>query len=167
MGYYRDDRSGGDRGFGGRRSFGGRDDRRRSFGGDRGSRGDREMFSAICSECGKECQVPFRPTGSKPVYCSECFEKKGGGSEPRRFGGRDDRRPQNNAQLETISVKLDRILAILEPKSAKPVEEPKEKKEIEVQPEKPIVVFEKKAEKKTKKAKKEAPAPEPESIPEE
>jgi len=37
------------------------------------SRGPREMFSATCSSCGREAQVPFRPTGSKPVYCSDCF----------------------------------------------------------------------------------------------
>ena len=37
------------------------------------SRGPREMFSATCSNCGREAQVPFRPTGSKPVYCSDCF----------------------------------------------------------------------------------------------
>jgi CxxC-x17-CxxC domain-containing protein len=46
-----------------------------SYGGytDRGDRGTREMFSATCSSCGREAQVPFRPTGSKPVYCSDCF----------------------------------------------------------------------------------------------
>ena len=33
----------------------------------------REMFSATCASCGREAQVPFRPTGSKPVYCSDCF----------------------------------------------------------------------------------------------
>lgn len=36
-------------------------------------RAPREMFSATCSNCGREAQVPFRPTGSKPVYCSDCF----------------------------------------------------------------------------------------------
>jgi CxxC-x17-CxxC domain-containing protein len=36
-------------------------------------RGPREMFSATCSNCGREAQVPFRPNGSKPVYCSDCF----------------------------------------------------------------------------------------------
>lgn len=35
----------------------------------------REMFTAICSECGAECQVPFKPNGEKPVFCSECFKK--------------------------------------------------------------------------------------------
>ena len=36
-------------------------------------RAPREMFSATCANCGREAQVPFRPTGSKPVYCSDCF----------------------------------------------------------------------------------------------
>ena len=36
----------------------------------------REMFTAQCAECGKECQVPFQPTEGKPVYCSECFAAK-------------------------------------------------------------------------------------------
>jgi len=36
-------------------------------------RGPREMFSATCSNCGREAQVPFRPTSGKPVYCSDCF----------------------------------------------------------------------------------------------
>ena len=35
--------------------------------------GSREMFSATCSSCGREARVPFQPTGSKPVYCSDCF----------------------------------------------------------------------------------------------
>jgi CxxC-x17-CxxC domain-containing protein len=36
-------------------------------------RAPRELFSATCSSCGREAQVPFRPNGSKPVYCSDCF----------------------------------------------------------------------------------------------
>lgn len=40
-------------------------------------RGSREMFSATCASCGREAQVPFRPTGSKPVYCSDCFKSQG------------------------------------------------------------------------------------------
>ena len=42
-------------------------------------RGPREMFSATCSSCGKEAQVPFRPTSGKPVYCSDCFRSQRGG----------------------------------------------------------------------------------------
>ena len=39
-------------------------------------RGPREMFSATCADCGREAQVPFRPNGSKPVYCSDCFQSQ-------------------------------------------------------------------------------------------
>jgi CxxC-x17-CxxC domain-containing protein len=35
--------------------------------------GPREMFDAVCARCGKDTQVPFRPTGARPVYCSDCF----------------------------------------------------------------------------------------------
>jgi len=37
------------------------------------SRGPRELFDAVCARCGKDTQVPFRPTGARPVYCSDCF----------------------------------------------------------------------------------------------
>ncbi|MGH2357274.1 MAG: CxxC-x17-CxxC domain-containing protein [Candidatus Limnocylindria bacterium] len=37
------------------------------------SRGPREMHDAVCARCGKDTQVPFRPTGARPVYCSDCF----------------------------------------------------------------------------------------------
>ena len=39
-------------------------------------RAAREMFSATCASCGREAQVPFRPTGAKPVYCSDCFTER-------------------------------------------------------------------------------------------
>jgi CxxC-x17-CxxC domain-containing protein len=47
-------------------------------------RAPREMFSATCSSCGQEAQVPFQPSGDKPVYCSTCFQQRGGGN---RSGG--------------------------------------------------------------------------------
>jgi CxxC-x17-CxxC domain-containing protein len=51
-------------------------------------RGQREMYSATCSSCGKEAQVPFQPSGDKPVYCTECFQQRGGNSRGGRSGGR-------------------------------------------------------------------------------
>ena len=55
-----------------------------------GARGQREMFSATCSSCGKEAQVPFRPSSDKPVYCSDCFQQQRGnrGGYGGRSGGR-------------------------------------------------------------------------------
>lgn len=35
--------------------------------------GNRQMYEAVCSSCGKPAYVPFQPSGDKPVYCSECF----------------------------------------------------------------------------------------------
>lgn len=35
----------------------------------------RQMFPAVCAQCGKETEVPFQPRGDKPVYCSDCFRK--------------------------------------------------------------------------------------------
>ncbi|MFH1506698.1 MAG: CxxC-x17-CxxC domain-containing protein [archaeon] len=34
------------------------------------------MHKATCAECGCECEVPFKPTEGKPVYCKECFSKR-------------------------------------------------------------------------------------------
>lgn len=50
-------------------------------GGNRGgNRGPREMHPAVCASCGVETQVPFRPSGDRPVYCSDCFSQ----NNPRR-----------------------------------------------------------------------------------
>jgi CxxC-x17-CxxC domain-containing protein len=45
-----------------------------------GDGGARSLHPAVCSECGKETQVPFRPTAGKPVYCRECFQRRGSGA---------------------------------------------------------------------------------------
>ena len=43
--------------------------------------GARSFTQVICAECGKECEVPFKPSADRPVYCRECFAKrKDGGS---------------------------------------------------------------------------------------
>ena len=36
----------------------------------------REMHKAICADCGQECEVPFKPTEGKPVYCRDCYRKR-------------------------------------------------------------------------------------------
>jgi CxxC-x17-CxxC domain-containing protein len=120
MGSFNRDRGGGGSSFG-RRDFGPRNfDRGGDRGGNRG--GNRPMFKTTCISCGKDCEVPFRPTNGKPVYCSDCFEKVGGRrSDSPRLERSDFRAPssdQNKAQFDAINVKLDRILNLLEPKVA-------------------------------------------------
>lgn len=41
----------------------------------------RELHKATCSDCGKETEVPFKPSGDRPVYCRDCFQKH---RKPRR-----------------------------------------------------------------------------------
>ena len=137
-----------------RRDFNRRDFGRRSFGG-RG--GGREMHKAICSNCGKNCEVPFEPTGSKPVYCNGCFKKSGAGTNSRAFQDRSQRkpyfergnetRPQNSEQFEVINRKLDKILKML---TVTPV---KGEKETIVKPDDITII----AQKKTKTPKKKTP----------
>ncbi|MBM3946428.1 MAG: zinc-binding protein [SAR202 cluster bacterium] len=57
---------------------------RRSQSGDGFGRGPRQMFPAVCAQCGKDTQVPFQPRGDRPVYCSDCFSKQGGGTRTAR-----------------------------------------------------------------------------------
>ncbi len=49
----------------------------RSYGGGGGyGASPRQMFSAVCAECGTNAEVPFEPRGDRPVYCRECFSKR-------------------------------------------------------------------------------------------
>lgn len=84
-------RSGGgfNRGFGGSKSFG----NKKRFGGRDGDRP--ATYKAICSECGASCELPFKPTGDRPVFCSNCFGKQGGGGgRPNKLGGERRERPR-------------------------------------------------------------------------
>jgi len=107
---------------------------------------NRKMYKVICSDCGKNCEIPFRPTGDKPVFCSDCFKNKGdnnsrnfrGGSN-REHGKRnsqsqfDDKRShQNNGgrnaenykvQFEQLNTKLDKILRVLIPAVSEEIKE--------------------------------------------
>jgi CxxC-x17-CxxC domain-containing protein len=164
-------------GFGGKPGFKGGD--RGGFGGNRGGRdGERRemtMHKATCSTCNKPCEVPFRPDGSKPVLCSECFGKNRSddrnGNERRsdRFSNdrpkrdfdapRKEHAPSHDfvalqTQVRTLETKLDKILSLLETAPAKKADKV-EKTEVTAEA-KPVVA--KKAVKKAAPAAKKAPA---------
>jgi len=66
-------------------------------------RPDVEMTKVTCSSCGTRCEVPFKPTSSKPVYCTDCFSSRGP-SSPNRSSSKD---------LDRINEKLDKIMKSL------------------------------------------------------
>ncbi len=118
--------------------------------------GDREFFKATCADCGVACEVPFRPTNGKAVYCSVCFEKQEGGNK-------DTKSSSNNAsqfdkQFKILNDKLDEILKHFSPTPVKNNDATK-KKEVSIKKEKAVakpktvkkVVEKKVAKKKTTK----------------
>ena len=98
---------------------GDRSDRRDSRGGGRDSFRDsfaeKQMFKAVCAECGDDCEVPFRPTAGKTVLCSECFSKVDPKNDDNRREDRRNNAPKaaSNEQFEMLNAKLDQILKAL------------------------------------------------------
>lgn len=43
-------------------------------------RRERILHKAVCADCHKDCEIPFKPTGERPVYCKECFSKRKAGN---------------------------------------------------------------------------------------
>lgn len=78
---------------------------------------EKQMYQAKCDECGNNCEVPFRPTEGKPVYCQNCFGDK-------KHADRGSEKSDNSAQLNELNAKLDKILSILDPQSVIEVNEP-------------------------------------------
>ena len=79
------------------------------------------LYKTICSKCGKECEVPFRPNGEKPVFCRDCFRENGGAdakrSDERSFSrpplNQDSGNTQYKEQFIALNAKLDKILDML------------------------------------------------------
>jgi len=109
----------------GRERFGG--ERRESFGNRSSGSFERrrpEMHEVTCTKCGQQCEVPFKPTGDKPVFCSDCFKKQGNSSSGSRNSfdsrNRSSASPSvsssgiSQEQFKQINTKLDKIISILD-----------------------------------------------------
>ncbi len=106
--------------------------------------GPKEMHKAVCAKCGKTCEVPFRPSGDRPVYCHDCFDKtksntptgnfsrnEGNGntfpkrefnapSAPRQDGNTTNKQMDEiRHQLDVVTAKIDRLLQKVEGASKK------------------------------------------------
>jgi CxxC-x17-CxxC domain-containing protein len=119
-----------------KKSFGSSDFKKKSFGGDwnkGGSRDEVTMHKAVCGECGNNCEVPFRPSQDKPVFCRDCFSVKREGPAERNPNKRNyverDRKesvsPSFSApvpamsedvkrKFEMLTVKIDNLSYIVE-----------------------------------------------------
>ncbi len=95
-----------------------------SRGGSRGERdfgGPRRMHQTTCAKCHQACEVPFKPVGDRPVFCSNCFDGQGDSQKqaPRKNYGRDNFGPNNRGsdevrlKLTEINDKLDQIISVL------------------------------------------------------
>lgn len=75
-----------------------------------------ELFDVTCANCGKKTQVPFKPTGEKPVLCRDCFTKPGDAprESKREFPKQEFSKPASrSSELDEINQKLDKIMAAL------------------------------------------------------
>jgi CxxC-x17-CxxC domain-containing protein len=77
------------------------------------------MHQAICAQCGKPCEVPFKPTSGRPVYCNDCFGSKketGGNRDRGGFGGNASKGNDHDLkrQLEMLNSKMDRLINVAE-----------------------------------------------------
>lgn len=86
---------------------------------------DRQMFDAVCDQCGNSCKVPFQPSGGKPIYCSNCFGEKKGAGDSRGNGPTRSSQPNYKQDFESLNDKLERILQLLEAQT-----QPKKQKEV-------------------------------------
>jgi CxxC-x17-CxxC domain-containing protein len=133
MGNFRTNDRGGFRGRSGGSRFGGG-----GFGGRDSGRFERrplEMHDATCDKCKKQCQVPFRPSGDKPVLCSDCFRNEGPRDRGRPFSPRASSSGMSSEQFTKINAKLDKIIQILdnlEVETEEDLDDNEEKEDLEV-----------------------------------
>lgn len=140
--------------FGGGNKFGGGSRSSDRSHGPMGDGRERELFKAKCSACFQACEVPFKPTNGKPVFCKDCFadnaprrEERGGSfrhDAPRerndRPAYREEARPQREQgnedvkrQLMNLEAKVNQILELLTSNtSAKVVSVPAKRSETEM-----------------------------------
>lgn len=119
-------------GYGGGKKFGGSPSWKRGGSDDRGFVKP-DLHEATCGKCRASCQVPFRPNGTRPVYCRDCFKRDDAGetkrfdkpsygdkpayrSTPHATGGNPSASSGQavEARLKAIEDKLDLIIEALE-----------------------------------------------------
>lgn len=65
------------------------------------------MTEVTCASCGRNCEVPFKPTNNKPVYCSNCFRKDS------NISNKEPAPQIHERDLDIINEKLNKIMKAL------------------------------------------------------
>lgn len=73
-------------------------------GGQNGRHKERIMHTTICADCKKECTVPFKPTGDRPVYCKDCFSRRKSGSS---FNVKTEQAPKAPLPVQVVNEALN------------------------------------------------------------
>ena len=110
-----------------------------------GRRDEKTMHTVICDGCKKECEVPFKPTEGKPVYCSDCFKSRG-------KSNKTNQQCNCKEELGKMDQKIDLILEIV--KGIKTMHTPVVKEVVEKKSKTKKVAVKKTTKKKTVKKKK-------------
>ena len=71
---------------------------------------DLEMFDIICDKCGKNSQVPFKPTSGKPIFCRDCFRR----NDDSDSKASSEKTTHPSQELIEINIKLDKIMKALD-----------------------------------------------------
>lgn len=65
-------------------------------------RREKILHKAVCADCHKDCEIPFKPTGERPVYCKECFSKRKS-SNPVKVNDRSGQTPDSLEAEEPLN----------------------------------------------------------------
>ncbi len=85
---------------------------------------ERVLHKAICADCKKECEVPFKPIGERPVYCKECFSKRRARGP---FKARHDNGPRAAASVQAVHMHKPEVVQKKPAAKKKPVSGRKKK----------------------------------------
>lgn len=85
-------------------------------------RGPAEMHKAVCDSCRRECEVPFRPTSGKPVFCRDCFKREDNGGSSRSYEQRGPERSGERQMFDSVCADCgDTCKVPFQPNGDKPV----------------------------------------------
>ena len=86
---------------------------KKSYGGNSTTGVRAELHAATCSKCGKPCEVPFMPSGDRPVLCRDCFIPKSevgerGRPQFNKFANKSDSRGEKRSFDDRFAPRADR-----------------------------------------------------------